>query len=138
MTRYWKAEDGQVADFADDYEFMHPEDWTEVQVVPLDATVIEASELPEVVNDPDDDSSLQAGGAWYAARTADGHHVVALAHLAMEQHQARKHPPVDEAQVKALADDLSRYEATEAAASFKNAARYLIARGWTKREEAAS
>jgi hypothetical protein len=103
------------------------------KVVPLDAIVIERSELPDV--------QAEGGGCavyvapkerTYYAGDADDLWIRGLRLLAAATY-LREHPPVDEAQVEALAavyreEEIERQRAGDTA-SWEDIARRLVARG---------
>lgn len=101
------------------------------KVVPADAIVIERSELPEVrpgygagtlsagpIGNVDMDVAL--------AETLRAH---ALGYLALAEHLAA-HPPVDEAQVEAMAAEIHAVHPSPTLGD--DIARHLIRNGWTK------
>jgi hypothetical protein len=117
--------------------------FTEVRVVPLDSVVIDRSELPEVEHDVDGTFARVADrqGTFGppvrmpsnpTEHTADAIYAQGLARLAIAAY-LREHPPVDEAQVKALADDIrdATNEERLVADVDREIARHLIAQGWT-------
>lgn len=109
------------------------------RVVPADAIVIERDELPEVVASSSGALADVGGMSTVILPSVEEHRVVALRHLALAEHLAA-HPPVDEAQVEALARMLrdhapsKRGGATWDYASdqteWLNTARELIRAGW--------
>jgi hypothetical protein len=116
----------------------------EVQVVPLDAIVIERADLPKVEPEssvaplrvplPDEfwstdiDGPIRSVGPNSPNGKPEWHRARGLAHLALAEY-LREHPPVDEAQVAALATVLR--EAT-VRGDFDHYARQLIRAGWSK------
>lgn len=124
----------------------HPH-FTEVQVVPSDAIVIRRDELPEVEvvggSRPFARASARTMGRFPVYSTASFNGAEdALAHaearalefLALREY-LREHPPVDEAQVEALARILAKRSAEKRGAigpgwrSFAEDARHLVAHG---------
>lgn len=112
------------------------------KVVPADALVIERWELPAVTD--------QGGGTWrfdtgaslstWIIKTADDARTEALELLALAEH-LDAHPPVDEAQVEALAEALWSAGSNSTAwadisiatqALWIARARRLVELGWTK------
>ena len=120
MTRYFQNNNGtvfragHVRSTVPDARFeARPDEYTEVQVVPLDAIVIRREELPEVKPGESEESlradvgGTEGDGTWIwpdswrdPAAESWAH---ALEYLALAVH-LRENPPVDEAQVKALAE----------------------------------
>lgn len=108
--RHFQHTSGSVAiarDPEDVTYFQDRFDYTEVKVVPLDAIAIEAEDLPEVVEAKD--GCLRVGSQHFSRSRAANRDLAlwkkALRDLALELYD-REHPPVDEAQVKALAFQL--------------------------------
>lgn len=112
QKRYFQ--DGSYVVYTRPFHSEAVERYTEVKVVPLDAVVIDGP-LPEVTAREDGTAhythatfnGTTYGPPVYAAGTenADAVHAQGLARIALARH-LREHPPVDEAQVKALADVL--------------------------------
>lgn len=109
-----------------------------LKVVPADAIVIEPGEIPGVrvgiVGE------LISDCAFTRSATADPALIrrEALALLAISEHLAA-HPPIDEAQVEALAADLSNTDKVDKFGWFsfgvaQDYARRLVEQGWTKPE----
>ncbi|WP_159795734.1 hypothetical protein [Puerhibacterium puerhi] len=94
--------------------FARNPDFTEVQVVPVDAIVIRREELPEVKAHSSIPNSVEAGDAFLrfdGLNDPREHAESRLRDWAAIAAHLREHPPVDEAQVKAVTQAL--YEATE-------------------------
>ena len=96
---------------------LHPEEYTEVQVVPLDAIVIPRDELPEVRPATEDQRAsarplvlTRRGDALHRYITNDdtveSFRAKAAMYLALAEH-LREHPPVDEEQVASLFEVLT-------------------------------
>ncbi|MDF2915948.1 MAG: hypothetical protein K0S70_165 [Microbacterium sp.] len=137
-TRYYRLDDGSpqaglLCSTAEKPFHQHDEQdfWTEVQVVPLDAIVIRRDELPEV--DATRGARVNSVGIGWALDylTADREEKArsyGLAYLALAEY-LREHPPVDEAQVKALTDLIDEDEEWGEDGSAETVARRLIATG---------
>ena len=136
---YLQKPNGEVVTYRDDdgklIAIANRGVWTEVQVVPLDAVVIEAP-LPEVTVTENGDG-VRCGETLRLRRVdPDKFEARGIELLAIARY-LREHPPVDEAQVKALADDLRNtdndltYNALEEDMA-RGIARSLIAQGWSK------
>ncbi|BDZ40787.1 hypothetical protein GCM10025865_00860 [Paraoerskovia sediminicola] len=102
-SRYFQYENGCVvtprsSDVADSH--VSAPGWTEVQVVPLDAIVIQRDELPEVKR-RSTHVTTSTGCSWPISTEAETVYGRALEHLAVAAYLS-ENPPVDEAQVKAL------------------------------------
>jgi hypothetical protein len=101
VTRVWQHRDGSLSLSSG---WANAAGWTEVQVVPLDAIVIEPHDgfnaeraeafVRQMLNVPADAALSKFDVDRAAARAAD---------LAVAARYLREHPPVDEAQVAALA-----------------------------------
>lgn len=109
------------------YYVTHPE-YTEVQVVPLDAVVIDGP-LPEVKGGGWDD--LTVGRHTFAPFDDIDDAREYLRAVAAVVARLREHPPVEEAQVKALADVIRHWGIlpTEGEESWEQIARRLYGRG---------
>jgi len=110
-----------------------------LRLIPADAIVIERSELPEVTADPERSSALVVGGRPGYVHGYD-HMPEALRRLALVEY-AEARPPIDEAQVEALATDIRGHlgvtpETTAAGhqrvGHSDDLARALVAAGWKK------
>ena len=97
-----------------------------------DVLIIDRAELPEVGED--DGRTVRVGGNCYAHRSKEDLRKMALSALVAVRHMDA-HPPVDEAQVEALAKVLlaTRVEADcrPADDQYRDIARRLVARGVT-------
>jgi len=134
VTRYWQHKDGHIAAFEDD-EFINPERYTEVRVVPLDSVVIDGP-LPEVTVDEVGSSIFAGASGSMVIRELAGESALVRAEGYLRDHAAlvaylREHPPVDEAQVKALAEDIRAEFDETVYYSPEEMAWRLVAR-WTK------
>lgn len=105
------------------------EDWTEVQVVSADAIVIRRDELPEVTVGPYGQYKVP-GHEFEPDTTPEEADAYARAAAALAVY-LRAHPPVDEAQVKALTDALAfAHDANLlSSAGVEHVARQLVERG---------
>lgn len=142
MTRHYMHKDGTAVFTVGLHAYEVPADdnYTEVRVVPLDSVIIDGP-LPEVEHDETGTFVRMAhrqGTSGPPVRmpsnptehTADEIYAHALACIALAAY-LRTHPPLDEAQVKALADDIT-FGPENIGTRSENIARHLIARGWTK------
>lgn len=105
--KYYRSPDsGNIYTFRTNASRAVPPEYEEVQVVPLDAIVIPREELPEVKVVGGNHVAASGGGDSYQIRlnsNPDWSWHRALNALAVSLY-LREHPPVDEAQVKALAE----------------------------------
>lgn len=104
--------------------------WTEVQVVPVDAIVIRRDELPEVTVVRGRAVASTGSDVYSGSLDANpgpsyqyGLNVLAVAEY------LREHPPVDEVQVKALADLLTEADSYDRIEGSLGTARRLVERG---------
>jgi hypothetical protein len=131
VRRYWQHEAAYGISTSESPDYTPSgEGWTEVQVVPLDAIVIERADLPKVTDVTVEDDGALIDGDLYDLVTVEQHTRSALVHLTRAEY-LREHPPVDEAQVAALnrliVDAVQGGHVTiEAGESFE---RFLVARG---------
>jgi hypothetical protein len=133
MNRYFQMLDGSIVRVRNNSAhlpaFLGSVTNTEVQVVPVDAIVIRRDELPEVTS-VSQGGRVQFPDGLQRVGVHDDHRRLALAFLAADEH-FREHPPVDEDQVKALADIwLDEFAITEAGRDHAiRRARQLVKRG---------
>jgi hypothetical protein len=131
--RYWLAPDAVVCTAMEGSDEAPRPDYTEVQVVPLDAIVIRREDVPV--------ASLTADGYVTAGEEENGDPYIVQAHanpnwawhfglnvLAVSEF-LREHPPVDEAQVSALTAVFYRLPDAPAPDDAAAMARELVARG---------
>jgi hypothetical protein len=105
VSRVWQYNDDPQVICArpEDGSHSHSADsWTEVQVVPLDAIVIERAQMLAVEDVTTADDGAIVDGDYNILATVEHHTRRALINLALAEY-LREHPPVDEAQVAALA-----------------------------------
>jgi hypothetical protein len=127
--RWWQHRDGGISP---NPGWGDAAGWTEVQVVPLDAIVIERAEQPSMSPEQAESilANVTAGIAGAFPRDAQ---IAALKlnalHRLVAAEYLREHPPVDEAQVQELSAVLR--EAT-VRGDFDHYARQLIRAGWSK------
>lgn len=125
--RHFLHEAGRVESYANPADrYYPPDEYTEVQVVPLDAIVIDRADLPKVAVD---DDTIGAGSS---SMGMDGNPLERgeryLLGMAAMVAFLREHPPVqvDEREVERLADALRE---TDNHPSWKATARALMGRG---------
>lgn len=125
MSEYPRVKADRPSEFGAKYA---PAENGPLMLVPADAIVIERSALPEVV--VEGDGLLLIGGGRYVGDTDPAlARRISIQYVAFAEY-LDAHPPVDEEQVEALAEDVRNLE--ESAPFASDLARALIARGWHK------